>query len=78
MKCSRAVLRLAQATGRPIVAIDNQIKWKFELKSWDRFQIPLPFSRCYLSTSPPIHVPPDATEEQLAALGQQLAEALGS
>jgi lysophospholipid acyltransferase (LPLAT)-like uncharacterized protein len=71
------VLRLAQSTGRPIVAIDCQIKWKIELKSWDRFRIPLPFSRVYLSTAPPIDVPTDAGEEQFAALGQQLAEALG-
>lgn len=71
------VLRLAQSTGRPIVAIDCEIKWKIELKSWDRFRIPLPFSSVYLSTAPPIHVPADANDEQLAALGQQLAEALG-
>jgi lysophospholipid acyltransferase (LPLAT)-like uncharacterized protein len=71
------VLRLAQATGRPIVAIDCQIKWKIELKSWDRFRIPLPFSRVYLSTAPAIDVPAGAGEEELAALGQQLAEALG-
>jgi lysophospholipid acyltransferase (LPLAT)-like uncharacterized protein len=72
------VLRLAQATGRPIVAIDAQLGWKLELKSWDRFQIPLPFSRCHLVTSRLIHVPADAGEEELAAYGQQLAEALGS
>jgi lysophospholipid acyltransferase (LPLAT)-like uncharacterized protein len=71
------VLRLAQSTGRPIVAIDCEIKWKIELKSWDRFRIPLPFSRVYLRTAPPIYVPADAGEEQFAALGQQLAEALG-
>jgi len=71
------VLRLAQATGRPIVAIDCRIDWKIELRSWDRFRIPLPFSRVYLSTAPPIHVPPEAGEEEMAALGQQLTEALG-
>jgi lysophospholipid acyltransferase (LPLAT)-like uncharacterized protein len=71
------VLRLAQTTGRPIVAIDCQLSWKIELKSWDRFHIPLPFSRVYLSTAPPIHVAPEAGEEEMAALGQQLKEALG-
>jgi len=71
------VMRLAQSTGRPIVAIDCQIAWKIELKSWDRFRIPLPFSRVYLSTAPPIHVPPEASDEEMAALEQQLKEALG-
>jgi hypothetical protein len=72
------VLRLAQATGRPIVAVDIQLGWKIELKSWDRFQIPLPFSRCHVVLSEPIHVPPEANEEELVALGRKLADALGS
>jgi len=72
------VLRLAQATGRAIVAIDNRIEWKIELKSWDKFQIPLPFSRCHLKLAEPIHVAPEATEEELAALGRRLEEALGN
>jgi lysophospholipid acyltransferase (LPLAT)-like uncharacterized protein len=72
------VLRLAQASGRPIVAIDIQLGWKIALKSWDRFQIPLPFSRCHLVLSKPISVPPEASEEELEAIGQQLAEVLGS
>jgi lysophospholipid acyltransferase (LPLAT)-like uncharacterized protein len=71
------VMRLAQSTGRPIVAIDCQIAWRIELKSWDRFRIPLPFSRVYLSTAPPIHVPAEASDEEMAALEQQLKEALG-
>jgi lysophospholipid acyltransferase (LPLAT)-like uncharacterized protein len=72
------VLRLAQASGRPIVAVDIQLSWKIELKSWDKFQIPLPFSRCRLVLSEPIQVPPEADEEELAAIGRKLAEALGS
>jgi lysophospholipid acyltransferase (LPLAT)-like uncharacterized protein len=72
------VLRLAQASGRPIVAIDIQLGWKIELKSWDRFQIPLPFSRCHLVLSEPIHVPPEASEEELEAIGQRLGKELGS
>jgi lysophospholipid acyltransferase (LPLAT)-like uncharacterized protein len=71
------VLRLAQATGRPIVAIDNRIDWKIELKSWDKFQMPLPFSRCHLKLTEPIHVPPEATEEELAEIKRRLEEALG-
>ncbi len=71
------ILRLAQATGRPIVAIDNRIAWKIELKSWDKFQIPLPFSRCHLSTAEMIRVPAEASEEELAEIGRRLERALG-
>jgi lysophospholipid acyltransferase (LPLAT)-like uncharacterized protein len=71
------ILRLAQATGRPIVAIDNRIAWKIELKSWDKFQIPLPFSRCHLSTAEMIRVPENASEEELAEIARRLGKALG-
>ncbi len=71
------ILRLAQTTGRPIVAIDCRLQWKWELKSWDKFRIPIPFSRCHLSTAPPIHVPPEATEAELEILATKVAEALG-
>jgi lysophospholipid acyltransferase (LPLAT)-like uncharacterized protein len=72
------ILRLAQATGRPIVAIDNRIAWKIELKSWDKFQIPLPFSRCDLSTAEMIRVPENADEEELTEIARRLEEALGT
>ena len=40
------VMSLAQLTGLPIVPVSYHVNWKIQLKSWDRFQIPLPFSRC--------------------------------
>jgi lysophospholipid acyltransferase (LPLAT)-like uncharacterized protein len=71
------ILRLAQTTQRPIVAIDCRLEWKIVLKSWDGFRIPLPFSRCHLSTAPPIYVPAEATESELASISARVAEALG-
>jgi lysophospholipid acyltransferase (LPLAT)-like uncharacterized protein len=71
------LLRLAQATGRPIVAITYDLPWKRELKSWDRFHIALPFSRCRLITQPPIQVPAEASDAELAAISIQVTEALG-
>jgi lysophospholipid acyltransferase (LPLAT)-like uncharacterized protein len=71
------LLRLAQATGRPIVAVTYHLKWKRELRSWDRFQVPLPFSPCTLVTRGPITVPEDATDEELVAINAKVAEALG-
>ncbi|MCE0484144.1 MAG: lysophospholipid acyltransferase family protein [Methylacidiphilales bacterium] len=72
------LLRLARQTGRPIVAINYQLKWKYQLKSWDRFFIPLPFSSCHLVTSEPIHVPENAIEEELDKIKLIIAEKLGS
>jgi len=71
------LLRLAQATRRPIVAITYQLRWKIELKSWDRFHVPLPFSTCHLVTGAPIRVPENATEAELAAILARVKDALG-
>jgi lysophospholipid acyltransferase (LPLAT)-like uncharacterized protein len=71
------VLRLAQATQRPIVAVTYQLDWKWELNSWDRFHIPLPFSRCLLITSARIFVPENATETELEEIRGRVSQALG-
>ena len=54
------VILLAQLTGLPIIPVTCNTGWKISLKSWDRFQIPLPFSTCELILNPPILVPHDA------------------
>jgi lysophospholipid acyltransferase (LPLAT)-like uncharacterized protein len=71
------LIRLAQATQRPIVAVTYQLKWKLLLNSWDRFHVPLPFSTCHLVTGEPIFVPEKATEAELAAISARVSEALG-
>ena len=38
----------------PIVPVGVGVKWKYEFSSWDRFNLPLPFSKCVLNISPPI------------------------
>lgn len=45
-KLQPGVTYLAQKSGLPIYFIDCKVQWKLTLKkSWDKFQIPLPFSR---------------------------------
>jgi lysophospholipid acyltransferase (LPLAT)-like uncharacterized protein len=71
------LIRLAQLTQRPIIAVTYQLAWKYQLKSWDRFQIPLPFSTCHLRSSTPIFVPEEATDAELEEIYKQVTEALG-
>jgi hypothetical protein len=64
------IINLAKLTGRPIIPVSNFTRWKIRLRTWDRFQIPLPFARfdCYYGE--PIWVPREASEterEQLRA-----------
>lgn len=77
--CYRAqagVMSLAQITGRPIVPASYHLSWKIRVRSWDRFQIPLPFSRCEVAMGKPIHVPRDADDAQREALRQELENTL--
>ena len=71
------LIRLAQLTGRPIIAVNYRVNWKWELKSWDRFHVPLPFSRCRLITNEAIYIPDNASPEQLEAIRKRISDALG-
>jgi lysophospholipid acyltransferase (LPLAT)-like uncharacterized protein len=70
------IIHLAQLTGRPIIPTSNFTRWKIRLRSWDRFQIPLPFARCQSYQGEPIWVPRDATEAQREQLRAQLEAAM--
>jgi lysophospholipid acyltransferase (LPLAT)-like uncharacterized protein len=58
------VIALAQLTGAPVVPFSSHVRWKLELKSWDRFQIPLPFAKCVIHVGPPVFVPRNAGAEE--------------
>lgn len=72
------VMSLAQVTGLPIVPFSYDLDWKIRPKSWDRFLIPLPFSRCEMKMGKPICVPREATDEERGQLRQKLEQALKS
>ena len=73
-KAQPGVLALARATGRPLIPVALNTPWKLSLRSWDRFQIPLPFGPSEVVFGPPIHVPDDpaALEPALARLQHEL------
>jgi lysophospholipid acyltransferase (LPLAT)-like uncharacterized protein len=57
-------IALAQLTGAPIIPVSNNVTCKVSLRSWDRFQIPLPFARCLIRYGEPLRVPRDLTDAQ--------------
>ncbi len=68
------VIFLAQKLGAPIVPITNGVSRKLEFpRSWDRFQVPLPFSRAVVVCAPPIEVGPG---DDPAAKAEELRRAL--
>ena len=66
------IMSLAQLTGLPIVPAALNLNWKISVKSWDRFQIPLPFARCEVCVGKPIRVPSNASDAEREALRRQL------
>jgi lysophospholipid acyltransferase (LPLAT)-like uncharacterized protein len=61
-------IALAQLTGMAVIPVSIHFSWKISLRSWDRFQIPLPGSKCQVRVGKPIHVPRKATPEEREAL----------
>ncbi len=70
------VMSLAQVTGLPIIPFSCHLHWKIRAKSWDRFQIPFPFSRCDMFLEAPVRVPREATDAEREALRQELEQKL--
>jgi hypothetical protein len=50
------ILKIAQLTGLPIVPVGVGMSNPVLLGSWDRFKIPLPFSKCTIYWGKPISV----------------------
>jgi hypothetical protein len=67
---------LALKTGAAIFCFHVSMKHKIQLKSWDEFQIPLPFTRAVLLQAAPIWVPSDAPEAHLRDLHRQVQATL--
>ncbi len=77
-KVQEGVISAAQLTGLPIVPVSYQLNRKIRLKSWDHFQVPLPFARCRITTGPILRVPREASETQREAFRQKLEETMNA
>ena len=58
-------IRLARATGTPIVTCTFAIRNRKQLNSWDKLIFPLPFGKGKIIWGPPITVPSDADEHDI-------------
>ena len=66
------VISTAQLTGLPIVPASYHLNWKIRLKSWDRFQVPLPFARCEVTVGRIMRVPRETDAAGREELRKQL------
>jgi lysophospholipid acyltransferase (LPLAT)-like uncharacterized protein len=69
-------VKLAQVTSAPIGAFHLEPQTAWVAKSWDRFQIPRPFTRIAVSWGPWTTVPLDSTPEALQAKREEVDAAL--
>ena len=72
------VISTAQLTGLIIVPVAYHLNWKYRLKSWDGFQVPLPFACCDITVGRVMRVPREATSLERESLRQQLENELRS
>ena len=75
-KIQDGIIALAQLTGAQIVPVSAYIASKYCTKSWDKFQIPFPFSKCEIRFGETISVPREASEQEREALRQKLQSAM--
>jgi len=67
-------LKLSQVTGAPLIPIQVHYHRAKSLNTWDRFQIPLPFSKVTVTLHPPIsHQEGDDPESTIQSVTQALS-----
>lgn len=67
---------LAKASGHPVLPFHLEADRFWQLGSWDRTQIPKPFSTVAISVGQPFYVPREANEQEIEGYRQRLDAAL--
>ncbi len=70
------VVSLAQMTQLPILPMSYSLSRKVTIKSWDRFQIPLPFTRCEVQLGDLIEVPRSYRDKERAEVVERIRESM--
>lgn len=76
MRVTAGALRLAEATGAPLLAFSWSVRWRKVFNSWDRFVLPFPFSRGVIIWSEPRYLPENASAEDREAARAWLEDTL--
>ena len=65
-KVSEGIIKIAKASGIPIIPIGFCSSKNFRLKSWDSFLITLPFSKCCFVWGKPIKIPKKISDKKIS------------
>ncbi len=69
-KVKKGIVEISRVTGAPIICLGCYADRFWELKSWDKFKIPKPFSRIVMTYQPPIVIPYEATYQEIIEFTQ--------
>lgn len=69
-------VQLSRITGAPVYTLTCDAKPKYEFPSWDKFILPLPFSKVTLNCGPPMTVPQDADKVTIQQKQAELTDLL--
>ena len=75
-EAKKGAVLLAKKTGNPMVPFSVELDRSWRVGSWDRMQIPKPFTRANFVVSDPIYVSQDADEEEVRTCQQKLQDSL--
>lgn len=78
MRAKAGAIKAAQLSAAPIIPLGAAATRARTLASWDRFCLPLPFTRGVILWGPPINVPRDADPQALESLRLSLENALNA
>jgi hypothetical protein len=67
---------LAQLTGRPILPISIAASRTWRFRTWDEFELPLPFCRVVIAYGEPVRMPRGLDAESLARMQVEMARTL--
>lgn len=73
-KVKSGVVYISKITGFPIVPISYSVSKYKMLKSWDKFIIPLPFSKGVYVIGKPIYIPSNITKEEIPSYQRVVEE----
>lgn len=74
--CKPGAVLLSQLSGRPVIPLACHARHAWRLRTWDRFVLPVPFSRITVAVGEPLQVPKGLDAGALAAWQGRLAAAL--
>jgi lysophospholipid acyltransferase (LPLAT)-like uncharacterized protein len=69
-------IMLSQITGRPVLPVSVAASCKFTFRTWDAFELPLPFSRIAIVYGEPVKVARTMDPAALAEWQQRMADTL--